>query len=87
MLFLISVVSVVRKQKKPMANGQWLKAKKCSPLIVLFLRLEVALRVMTRRTFVRRIFRLADESAVATLPPNLLVAMEEVAVGNALEQS
>ena len=50
-------------------------------LIILLFRLEICLRVLASRALTRSIFCLADETAVATLPPDGVVTMEEVAVG------
>ena len=57
-----------------------------SPLIVILHRLEERLRMEARRTSLWRVVCLDDISAVTALPPNLPIALEEVAVSNAVEQ-
>ena len=52
-------------------------------LIILFLLLEIALRMQAGRADMWSIFCLADVAAVATLPPQFVITVEEVAVGEA----
>ena len=54
-------------------------------LIVLLLRLEIGLRMVTSRTEAWRIFCFAGIATVAALPPQLVFAVEEVAVGDTRE--
>ena len=55
-------------------------------LIVLPLRLEIGLGMLAGGAQQRSLLGLDDEAAVAALPPDLAVALEEVAVRNAAQQ-
>ena len=76
-------MQIFLSEQKKETNAVFRLSSKYPSLVVLLFRLEVALRVVARRALVRCIFCLADKSTVATLPPNLLVAVEEVALCNA----
>src|SRR5699024_7840120 len=55
-------------------------------LIVLLLGLEVSLRMFAGGADLRSFGRLADVAAVAALPPDFAVALEEIAVREAAQQ-
>ena len=55
-------------------------------LVVLLHRLEIGLRMQTCGACLRSIFSLDDETAVAALPPNLSITVEEIAISNAAQQ-
>ena len=46
--------------------------------------LKIPLRMLTRRTEKRSLFGTTDKTTVATLPPDILIATEEVAIGEEL---